>query len=130
MACTKAMGVTAGCAEAMVAAAWGRGVLTSEGVNMLAIIATFVACSARGWPLCCHAIAAVTGQATAFARSEEHTSELQSPCNLVCRLLLEKKKNDARCVNISPIAEQTVNRIPKVTLTTTINLPVLNGHCS
>src|SRR5256885_7011830 len=46
-------------------------------------------------------------------RSEEHTSELQSPCNLVCRLLLEKKKsttsvwtkyvdfaqrNDLRCV--------------------------------
>src|SRR5256885_3717880 len=28
----------------------------------------------------------------AFDRSEEHTSELQSPCNLVCRLLLEKKK--------------------------------------
>src|SRR2546426_9387176 len=27
-------------------------------------------------------------------RSEEHTSELQSPCNLVCRLLLEKKKTD------------------------------------
>src|SRR5256885_7155102 len=27
-------------------------------------------------------------------RSEEHTSELQSPCNLVCRLLLEKKKID------------------------------------
>src|ERR1039457_7507025 len=26
-------------------------------------------------------------------RSEEHTSELQSPCNLVCRLLLEKKEN-------------------------------------
>src|SRR5256885_7866225 len=37
-------------------------------------------------------------------RSEEHTSELQSPCNLVCRLLLEKKKYrahdgwDRRCV--------------------------------
>src|SRR5256885_7500230 len=34
----------------------------------------------------------------ASRRSEEHTSELQSPCNLVCRLLLEKKKkqqNDA-----------------------------------
>src|SRR5256885_6536832 len=30
---------------------------------------------------------------TAQYRSEEHTSELQSPCNLVCRLLLEKKKN-------------------------------------
>src|SRR5688500_19307493 len=28
-----------------------------------------------------------------LARSEEHTSELQSPCNLVCRLLLEKKKD-------------------------------------
>src|SRR2546426_4037501 len=28
----------------------------------------------------------------AGVRSEEHTSELQSPCNLVCRLLLEKKK--------------------------------------
>src|SRR2546426_2299727 len=27
-------------------------------------------------------------------RSEEHTSELQSPCNLVCRLLLEKKKDE------------------------------------
>src|SRR5688500_8616596 len=31
---------------------------------------------------------------TGFFRSEEHTSELQSPCNLVCRLLLEKKKKD------------------------------------
>src|SRR5256885_2820755 len=29
-----------------------------------------------------------------LARSEEHTSELQSPCNLVCRLLLEKKKKN------------------------------------
>src|SRR5256885_5164480 len=29
----------------------------------------------------------------ATRRSEEHTSELQSPCNLVCRLLLEKKKH-------------------------------------
>src|SRR2546426_2400358 len=31
------------------------------------------------------------------ARSEEHTSELQSPCNLVCRLLLEKKKKIREC---------------------------------
>src|SRR5256885_6923718 len=30
-------------------------------------------------------------------RSEEHTSELQSPCNLVCRLLLEKKNNQYKC---------------------------------
>src|SRR5256885_8943654 len=29
-----------------------------------------------------------------LGRSEEHTSELQSPCNLVCRLLLEKKKKN------------------------------------
>src|SRR5256885_7389174 len=32
-------------------------------------------------------------------RSEEHTSELQSPCNLVCRLLLEKKKTEAQKVS-------------------------------
>src|SRR5256885_13207450 len=39
-----------------------------------------------------------------LSRSEEHTSELQSPCNLVCRLLLEKKKHytvysTQRCTN-------------------------------
>src|SRR5256885_6794392 len=32
-------------------------------------------------------------------RSEEHTSELQSPCNLVCRLLLEKKKKNIYSLN-------------------------------
>src|SRR5256885_5610645 len=40
-------------------------------------------------------------------RSEEHTSELQSPCNLVCRLLLEKKKNlvtlSIRCSHKQPL---------------------------
>src|SRR5256885_10640104 len=35
------------------------------------------------------------------ARSEEHTSELQSPCNLVCRLLLEKKKKNRHTCLIS-----------------------------
>src|SRR5256885_5882175 len=34
----------------------------------------------------------ILSHADADHRSEEHTSELQSPCNLVCRLLLEKKK--------------------------------------
>src|SRR2546426_4727666 len=37
-------------------------------------------------------------------RSEEHTSELQSPCNLVCRLLLEKKKkiqNNTWCTSVT-----------------------------
>src|SRR3989454_7424568 len=44
------------------------------------------------------AVAAATGKElwkariADLSRSEEHTSELQSPCNLVCRLLLEKKK--------------------------------------
>src|SRR5256885_3406594 len=33
-------------------------------------------------------------------RSEEHTSELQSPCNLVCRLLLEKKKKKTNSLYI------------------------------
>src|SRR2546426_8963894 len=46
----------------------------------------------------------VGGGATPLAipdpvRSEEHTSELQSPCNLVCRLLLEKKKKN--CVTFA-----------------------------
>src|SRR5256885_6012449 len=35
----------------------------------------------------------VSAALTVTLRSEEHTSELQSPCNLVCRLLLEKKKH-------------------------------------
>src|SRR5215467_9777931 len=38
-------------------------------------------------------------------RSEEHTSELQSPCNLVCRLLLEKKKK----INLTPTIKKTKN---------------------
>src|SRR5256885_3978318 len=40
--------------------------------------------TSTGWPA-----------SAASRRSEEHTSELQSPCNLVCRLLLEKKKKRA-----------------------------------
>src|SRR2546426_4329448 len=38
-----------------------------------------------------------TTRSEAGGRSEEHTSELQSPCNLVCRLLLEKKKIKTNC---------------------------------
>src|SRR5256885_7184566 len=42
-------------------------------------------------------------------RSEEHTSELQSPCNLVCRLLLEKKKKPLKSTSfqISASSAQT-----------------------
>src|SRR5256885_6382730 len=40
-----------------------------------------------------HILPEISADLREFARrSEEHTSELQSPCNLVCRLLLEKKK--------------------------------------
>src|SRR5688500_20082943 len=38
------------------------------------------------------------GTSSSSTRSEEHTSELQSPCNLVCRLLLEKKQQMIPCV--------------------------------
>src|SRR3989454_6077908 len=46
-------------------------------------------------------------------RSEEHTSELQSPCNLVCRLLLEKKNNDgdfkdSLSSNLSSISDKCI----------------------
>src|SRR2546426_8225990 len=40
-------------------------------------------------------------------RSEEHTSELQSPCNLVCRLLLEKKKKKSRRPDRTPPEHKT-----------------------
>src|SRR6266480_7487859 len=40
------------------------------------------------------------GPARQLPRSEEHTSELQSHVNLVCRLLLEKKKNITRCATL------------------------------
>src|SRR5256885_12849128 len=54
--------------------------------------------SCRGWCWPTTSTSAATHWASSSAcrsnwsRSEEHTSELQSPCNLVCRLLLEKKK--------------------------------------
>src|SRR5256885_9573471 len=41
---------------------------------------------------------------TGKGRSEEHTSELQSPCNLVCRLLLEKKKQSIATVSWGPFS--------------------------
>src|SRR5688500_19389592 len=44
-------------------------------------------------------------------RSEEHTSELQSPCNLVCRLLLEKKKKLYSYYHIRNTAILLVHRV-------------------
>src|SRR2546426_12413672 len=45
------------------------------------------------------ALAPSVSVALSEVRSEEHTSELQSPCNLVCRLLLEKKKKTQKKVS-------------------------------
>src|ERR1039457_7203960 len=47
-------------------------------------------------------------------RSEEHTSELQSPCNLVCRLLLEKKKQDLITAGYAGASAHAhgINKIP------------------
>src|SRR5438552_13114818 len=47
------------------------------------------------------AVGRIQPQRRARPRSEEHTSELQSPDHLVCRLLLEKKKNKNRSTHIS-----------------------------
>src|SRR2546426_3164091 len=44
------------------------------------------------WTMAANAGTSVCLRRVDAQRSEEHTSELQSPCNLVCRLLLEKKK--------------------------------------
>src|SRR5256885_11720090 len=47
------------------------------------------------WTSCSHRLTrAKPSRHRHLARSEEHTSELQSPCNLVCRLLLEKNKSE------------------------------------
>src|SRR5256885_3131095 len=53
----------------------------------------FVGVAAQPW-YAQHNVRHRVKQESQGIRSEEHTSELQSPCNLVCRLLLEKKKNN------------------------------------
>src|SRR5256885_8728537 len=52
-------------------------------------------------PMHAHLLSSVSGHGHRCrgGRSEEHTSELQSPCNLVCRLLLEKKKRTHPTIN-------------------------------
>src|SRR2546430_3793130 len=58
--------------------------------------------------------------AAAAIRSEEHTSELQSQSNLVCRLLLEKKKEDCRRIPVDRTqiltAHQTLPRCCRILL--------------
>src|SRR2546426_2134559 len=59
----------------------------------------------------------VSGDGTVFLRggiglrSEEHTSELQSPCNLVCRLLLEKKKKRQELIADVKLVVQRIGKI-------------------
>src|SRR5256885_3243631 len=52
-------------------------------------------------------------QGVARSRSEEHTSELQSPCNLVCRLLLEKK-NHSQFVRVGILDQAEASRGPDI----------------
>src|SRR5256885_7371772 len=54
---------------------------------------SIVTVAPSAWRTSLAAASAATSHTSPAVRSEEHTSELQSPCNLVCRLLLEKKKN-------------------------------------
>src|SRR5205807_5364307 len=57
------------------------------------LISTAAVAHVQIYPIDVRGLEAPDGSDRSFgARSEEHTSELQSPCNLVCRLLLEKKK--------------------------------------
>src|SRR2546426_7601111 len=66
----------------------------ASGVHMCSSPRTRQAYSPPASSIDCSTGSARTPGACAAKRSEEHTSELQSPCNLVCRLLLEKKKKN------------------------------------
>src|SRR5437867_10410423 len=57
--------------------------------------AVLMACALGGGEAIFYHFGQAYGPVTLPVRSEEHTSELQSPYDLVCRLLLEKKKNTA-----------------------------------
>src|SRR5256885_7536783 len=70
----------------------GQYLYDRDGVLYLDLLSGFgVFAIGRNHPALRHALKSVL-DADLPNRSEEHTSELQSPCNLVCRLLLEKKK--------------------------------------
>src|SRR3989454_11986763 len=71
---------------------WNQGVYTDQPRNFpLAVMAYWMLLGGAG-----HLWGVAPTRERSFQRSEEHTSELQSPCNLVCRLLLEKKKKRYR----------------------------------
>src|SRR5256885_9145038 len=60
-----------------------------------------------------HLAATVSHVSIVLPRSEEHTSELQSPCNLVCRLLLEKKKQTDHTTRPAPSGGRGRRRSPQ-----------------
>src|SRR2546426_2150295 len=85
--------------------------VTSQSLSRLLLVSALLLVAALGWALYDEffGLRPWKNYQTDFVRtytvflrkqkpkqSEEHTSELQSPCNLVCRLLLEKKKNKKR----------------------------------
>src|SRR5258708_30935495 len=77
---------------------------------------SWIVCSSAGSPASTQYPMAVPRSASGspMVRSEEHTSELQSPDHLVCRLLLEKKKNtprdNAHCVLFNASTSRTQDR--------------------
>src|SRR5256885_13035529 len=64
-----------------------------------------------------------------ISRSEEHTSELQSPCNLVCRLLLEKKKKSLSHSHLR-LFPLPISTPLATTLASSPLVPVLPHDCS
>src|SRR5256885_6582880 len=58
-------------------------------------------------------------------RSEEHTSELQSPCNLVCRLLLEKKKKLTFCLTIVLNKSSQSLLLSRYDLQSSLSMPIV-----
>src|SRR3989454_8879550 len=82
------------------AAGWATGVGTGGGPAIASESGRAAAVSERPELLGIRsqAPAARTAHSNVSLRSGEHTSELQSPCNLVCRLLLEKKKNNKKII--------------------------------
>src|SRR5690348_18088813 len=72
----------------------------------------------KAWPWLAWTTANCAAPASHGQRSEEHTSELQSPVHLVCRLLLEKKKNDELLDRILRLSQSLVHQLERVVPTT------------
>src|SRR5256885_7310327 len=90
---------------------WDRPILQYScgvaGVSLRRVAVAWDRCS--GVPV----IPVATAVSNEPTRSEEHTSELQSPCNLVCRLLLEKKKPQSTNRKHAPPCRSRPPRLPQ-----------------